>query len=307
MTLIGSVAALAVAAPAFWLLMGASTSTFVAHIPGVRAPADTVKATGRLDPMMSVTLGSSISGAIEDVFCEENTRVKKGQICARIDPRPYQAEVDQDRAILATAKAQLEKDEANLIYASGLARRYKALAVQRAVSQDQLDNVASSVAQAKAQIEFDRASVAQHAATLEASEIYLEYTNVISPIDGIVVSRRATVGETIVAQYQSPTLFVIASDLSKMQLNANIGEKYIDLVRTGDRVTYSLDAVPNRRFDGTVRQIQLTPQREGNAVSYMVSISADNREGLFRPGMAGIATIYIGNRAAAAGSARNRD
>jgi HlyD family secretion protein len=286
---------MAVGAPAFWLLTGLDTSRGPV---ASGAPADTVEVSGRLDPTTSVAVGSSISGAIDEVFCDENVRVKKGQICARIDPRPYQAEVDQDRAGLATAKAQLEKDEASLAYASGLARRYAALAQQRAVSRDQFDNVAASVAQARAQVDLDKASVAQHAATLEAAEVYLDYTNIKSPINGVVVSRHAMVGETIAAQFQSPTLFVIASDLARMRLAAPIGEKYVDLVRVGDRVTYSLDALPNRQFEGTVLQIRLAPQREGNQVSYLVSISADNHEGLFRPGMVARATIYINNRTA---------
>lgn len=294
---IGLFSALAVGAPILWLLTTADTSTPGTHFPG--ASADTVDATGRLEPMMSVTIGSSDSGVIAEVFCDENVHVKKGQVCARLDPRPFQAEVDQDRASLATAKAQLEKDKASLTYASALAQRYRNLAVQRAVSEDQLENAASSAAQAKAQIDFDEASVAQHAATLETAQIALEYTNIVSPIEGVVVSRNATVGETIVAQFQSPTLFVIASDLARMQLNANVGEKSIDLIRTGDRVTYSLDALPNRQFEGTVRQIRLAPQRDGNAVSYIVSISADNREGLFRPGMLARATIHVGNTATA--------
>ena len=155
-------------------------------------------------------------------------------------------------------------------------------------------------AQARAQVDFDRASVAQHAATLEAAKINLEYTNIVSPINGIVVARNAMVGETIVAQFQSPTLFVIASDLSKMQLNTKISEKYIDLVRTGERVTYSLDALPNRNFEGTIRQIRLAPEQQSNTVSYMVSISVDNHEGLFRPGMVALATIHIGGRGALA-------
>jgi HlyD family secretion protein len=299
-TAIGLLAALAVAPPALWFLTAANTSTPRAPFLGATGGADTVDATGRLEPMMSVTVGSSDSGVIAEVFCDENARVKKGQVCARIDPRPFQAEVDQDRASLATAKAQLEKDQASLTYASRLAQRYRALVVQRAVSEDQLENAASSAAQAKAQIDFDEASVAQHAATLEAAEIALEYTNIVSPIAGVVVSRHAAVGETIVAQFQSPTLFVIASDLSRMQLEANIGEKYIDLVRAGDKVTYALDALPDRQFEGTVRQIRLAPQRDGNAVSYIVLISADNREGLFRPGMLARATIHIRSPAIAA-------
>jgi len=283
---------MAVVLPAYLLSTAVSTS----HIAGVPTSPDVVNATGRLDPIASVTVGSSTSGVVSEVLCDESMRVKKGQVCARIDPRAYQAEVDQDRASLGTANAQLEKDEASLTYASGLAARYRELFARNAVSQDQVANVVASAAQAKAQVDLDRASVAQHAATLEAAKVVLEYTNIVSPIDGVVVSRNANVGETIAAQFQSPTLFVIASDLSKMQLDTKINEKYIDSIRVGDRVTYSLDALPNRKFEGAVRQIRLTPEPQGNAVSYMVSINADNHEGLFRPGMVALATIHTGSR-----------
>jgi HlyD family secretion protein len=292
MMAIGLVGTIAVASPVFWL----STAISTPHIPGAHASPDAVNATGRLEPTASVTVGSSTSGVISEVLCDENMRVKKGQVCARIDPRAYQAEVDQDQASLGTANAQLEKDEASLTYASGLAGRYRELFARNAVSQDQVANVVASAAQAKAQVDLDRASVAQRAAALEAAKVVLEYTNIVSPIDGVVVSRTAMVGETIAAQFQAPTLFVIASDLSKMQLDTKIGEKYIDAIRVGDRVTYSLDALPNRRFEGSVRQIRLAPEQQGDSVSYKVSISADNHEGLFRPGMVALATIHTGGR-----------
>jgi HlyD family secretion protein len=292
----------AVVVPAFLLLPAVNTAMHGAHIAGGPALPDVINAPGRLEPTASVTVGSSTSGVIADVLCDENMRVKKGQICARIDPRPYQAEVDQDRAILATANAQLEKDQAAFTYAAKLAARYRSLLVRNAASQDQVDNVVASEAQAKAQVDLDRASLAQRGATLEAAKVGLEYTNIVSPIDGVVVARDAMVGETIVAQFQSPTLFVIASDLSKMQLETRISEKYIDMVRTGDRVTYSLDALPNRNFEGTIRQIRLAPEQQSNVVSYMVSISVDNHEGLFRPGMVALATIHTGGRGALAGA-----
>jgi HlyD family secretion protein len=294
---IGLIGTVAVALPVFWL---STASIRSAHIAGVPAPLDAIDATGRLDPIASVTVGSSTSGVISEVLCDENMRVKKGQTCARIDPRAYQAEVDQDRASLGTANAQLEKDEASLTYALRLAGRYRELFARSAVSQDQVDNVVASAAQARAQVDLDRASVAQHAATLEAAKVVLEYTNIVSPIDGVVVSRSAMVGETLAAQFQAPTLFVIASDLSKMQLDTKVSEKYIDLVRVGDRVTYSLDALPNRKFESSVRQVRLAPEQQGNVVSYMVSISADNREGLFRPGMVAQATIHVGSHGALA-------
>ena len=299
---LGLVGVAVVVPPAFWLLPAISTAMQGAGVPGVPSSPGAINAAGRLEPTASVTIGSSTSGVIAEVLCDENMRVKKGQACARIDPRPYQAQVDQDRASLATANAQLEKDQAALTYELELVGRYRSLLARNAASQDQVDNVATLEAQARAQVDFDRASVAQHAATLEAAKVSLEYTNIVSPIDGIVVARKAMVGETIVAQFQSPTLFVIASDLSKMQLDTKISEKYIDLVRPGDRVTYSLDALPNRNFEGTIRQIRLVPEQQSNAVNYMVSINVDNHEGLFRPGMAALVTIHFGARGALAGA-----
>jgi len=291
---------------ALWLLPPFRTAIHGARLPGVPAAPNAIDAAGRLEPTASVTIGSSTSGVIAEVLCDENMRVKKGQTCARIDPRPYQAEVDQDRASLATASAQLEKDQAALTYELGLVTRYRSLLARNAVSQDQVDNVATLETQARAQVDFDRASIAQRAATLESAKINIGYTNIVSPIDGVVVARKAIVGETIVAQFQSPTLFVIASDLSKMQLETRIREEYIDLVRAGDRVTYSLDALPNRSFEGTIRQIRLVPEQQSSAVSYMVSINVDNREGLFRPGMVALATIHVGGRGAAAASGRKQ-
>lgn len=293
---LGLVGVTAVVALTFLLPPAVSTAIQGAHVPGVPTLPDAITAAGRLEPTASVTVGSSTSGVIAEVLCDENMRVRKGQTCARVDPRPYRAQVDQDRASLATASAQLEKDQAALTYEQQLAVRYRSLLARNAVSQDQVDNVVTLGAQARAQVDFDRASIAQHAATLEAANVSLEYTNIVSPIDGIVVARKAMVGETIVAQFQSPTLFVIASDLSKMQLETKISEKYIALVRTGDRVTYSLDALPNRNFEGTIRQIRLVPEQQSNAVNYMVSINVDNHEGLFRPGMAALATIHTGGR-----------
>jgi HlyD family secretion protein len=295
---LGLVGVGAVVASAFWLLPAVSTAIHGAYPPGVPTLPNAIDAVGRLEPTASVTVGSGTSGVIAEVLCDENMRVKKGQTCARIDPRTYQAQVDEDRASLATANAQLEKDQAARAYELQLVGRYRSLLARNAASQDQVDNVATLEAQARAQVDFDRASVAQRAATLEAAKVSLEYTNIVSPIDGIVVARNAMVGETIVAQFQSPTLFVIASDLSKMQLVTKISEKYIDLVRTGDRVTYSLDALPNRNFEGTIRQIRLAPEQRSNAVSYTVLISVDNKEGLFRPGMLARAAIHIGGRGA---------
>jgi RND family efflux transporter MFP subunit len=156
--------------------------------------------------------------------CDYNTQVKRGQSCAKIDPRPYQSMVDQGKANLAVAKAQLEKDKASLVYAKLTLERHATLVQTNAVSRDAYDNAKSVYDQALAQITFDEATIQQRQAVLDAAQVNLDYTNIISPVDGTVVSRNVTMGQTVAASFQTPTLFLIATDLTKMQVDANVSE-----------------------------------------------------------------------------------
>lgn len=293
-TTIGIATIAGIAVLAAWFLGGSKSENRMA---GDGGDANAIRAVGTLNPGTTVAVGSSVSGVIEKVLCDYNMAVKKGQLCALIDPRPYQTIVDQDRASLETVKAQLKKDQANLIYAGSLLRKNNALLVQDAISRDQVDNSISMNAQAEAQIALDRASIIQHEAALNAAEVYLGYTNIVSPIDGTVVSKDADVGQTIAASFQTPTLFVVSSDLSKMELEANVGEKDIGLIRRGDKVVYSVDAFPDRTFGGKVAQIRLAPHRIGNDVTYTVVVDIDNPQRLFRPGMTAAVRVYSGRRA----------
>ncbi len=281
------VAGCAVAA-VLWMSIGATAtdSGFESGTPDVRNTFRyAITATGSLNPVTTVAIGSSVSGVVQEVFCDYNMPVKKGQLCAKIDPRPYQTVVDQDRASLATAGAQLKKDRANLAYMYGRSHQYAALLAQAAVSQDQVNSLTNEYMQARAQVDLDNASVDQHEAILKAAEVYLDYTNIVSPIDGIVVARNATVGQTVVVNFQAPTLFVVSSDLSKMEIDARVAEKDIGAVRVKDRADFTVDAYPGRLFSGVVSQVRQIPQKIGNAVTYAVVIMADNREMLFKPGM----------------------
>lgn len=251
----------------------------------------TVAANGTVNPVLTVAVSSSVSGVIQRIYCDYNTKVTKGQLCAQIDARPYQTAVDQDRAILSSAKAQLEKDEANLNYAKKLLSRYATLLAQGAASQDLFNSAMNGYSQAKAQVDLDAASVAQHAAALKSAEVYLEYTNIVSPIDGTILSRNVTVGQTIAANFQAPTLFVIASDLSRMQIDANVSEREVGAVRISDRALVNVEAFPNHTFDGVVTQVRQTPQKIQNVVTYDVVVSIANRELLFKSGMT--ATVHI--------------
>src|SRR5690606_35961707 len=177
-------------------------------------------------------VGSYVSGVIQEIHCDYNTKVTKGQICAKIDPRPYQSVVDQNSANLAVAKAQLEKDKATLAYAERVYQRNLQLSRTNAISRDALDNAISERDQARAQIGIDEATIEQRAAQLEAAKVNLGYTNIVSPVDGTVVSRNVTMGQTVAASFQTPTLFLIATDLTEMQVDTNVSESDIGGIST---------------------------------------------------------------------------
>lgn len=164
-----------------------------------------VTATGTVNPVLTIIVGSYVSGVIQEIHCDYNTQVKKGQICAQIDPRPYQTVVDQNKANLAQAKAQLVKDQANFDYAQINYDRNARLAQTNAISKDTLDIAKNVLDQARAQIGVDQATIAQRQAQLEAAQVNLGYTNIVSPVDGTVVSRNVTMGQTVAASFQTPT------------------------------------------------------------------------------------------------------
>ena len=187
----------------------------------------TVTATGTVNPVLTIIVGSYVSGVIQEIRCDYNTEVKKGQVCAKIDPRPYQTVVDQNKANLDQAKAQLVKDQANFDYVKLNYDRNARLAQTNAISKDTLDIARNALDQARAQIGVDQAIIEQRQAQLAAAQVNLGYTNIVSPVDGTVVSRNVTVGQTVAASFQTPTLFLIATDLTKMQVDTNVSESDI--------------------------------------------------------------------------------
>jgi HlyD family secretion protein len=255
-----------------------------------------VTATGSVNPILTITVGSYVSGVIQDISCDFNTVVKKGQLCARIDPRPYQMIVEQDRASLATARAQLQKDQASLAYADVTARRQADLLAKEATSQDSHDIAVNSLKQAQAQIALDQAAIQQRQAQLDAAEINLGYTNIVAPVDGIVVSRNVTIGQTVAASFQTPTLFLIATNLSTMQVDTNVSESDIGGIRTGNKARFTVDAFPTRIFEGQVTQVRQAPQTVQNVVTYDVVVQIGNQEQLLKPGMTATMRIVTDRR-----------
>ena len=249
------------------------------------AEARKVTATGTLRPIMTVTLGTTISGTLQQVSCEVNAAVQKGQTCAQIDPRPYQMAVEASRADLATALAQLDQHEAGLEHAKAAFQRNVTLLERGIVTKAAFEGFQTSYKKAQAQIDLDKAVIDQRRANLAAAELNLGYATISSPIDGVVMERRVSMGETISANLQSPTLFVLASDLTHMHAIVRIDEVDIGAFREAHKAKISVKAFPNQRFTGKVNQIRYVPQAAGNVVSYEVVIDVDNIELYLRPGM----------------------
>jgi len=256
-----------------------------------------VTATGTVNPVQSVTVGTYVSGPIQNIFVDYNSAVTKGQIIAKIDPRTYQGKVDRARAELATATAGVETARADAKLKRLQVGRQEALAQTKVVSRDELDVSRSGAEQADAQVKVALASVEQAKASLDEAEVNLGYTDIVSPVDGIVVSRSAEVGQTVAASFQTPTLFVIAEDLAKMQVNAFVSEADIGRVRDGQRATFSVDAYPGRTFPATIRQVRNSPQSLENVVTYDVVLDVDNEQMLLKPGMTANVSIVTAEAA----------
>ncbi len=244
-----------------------------------------IVATGTVNPVATVQVGTYVSGPIQSIECDYNTKVKAGQLCAKIDPRPYQEAVDQAKANLASAQAQLQKDQASLAYAKTNYARDRGLVGRGIVSQDAVDNDKSVYDQGMAQVTLDEASVLQHQAALQAAQVNLDYTDIVSPVDGTVVARNVDVGQTVAASFQTPTLFLIAQDLTKMQVDTNVSESDIGRVRVGQPASFTVLAFPNTTFQGQVSQVREAPITVQNVVTYDAVISVSNPKLLLLPGM----------------------
>jgi HlyD family secretion protein len=293
-------AALVLAAAALtetWLHMRATPAVRYATAEVSRGTvARTVTGSGTVNPVTTVQVGTYVSGVIQELLCDYNTRVTKGQLCAKIDPRPYQTVVDQEQANLSTAKAQLVKDQTNLTYARLTYGRNLDLQQRGIVPQDTADSAKSVADQAQAQVDLDTSTIAQHQAQLNAALISLGYTNIVSPVNGTVVSRNVTMGQTVAASFQTPTLFLIATDLTHMQVDANVSESDIGGVRLGEPTSFTVEAYPARVFQGTVTQVRQAPQSVQNVITYDVVISAPNPDLSLKPGMTATTRIVTDHR-----------
>ena len=290
--------AVIIVAAGVWYFFGRSSSetrivtAAVTEGPIVRS----VTATGTVNPVITVQVGTYVSGPITAIFADYNASVKKGQAIAKIDPRPYQATADIAHATLANSKAQLGKDQADLAYKKVTYDRNLELFKADAVSKDAVDSAYSAWQMAVAQVKLDSANIQQQTANVAAAEVNLNYTNIVSPVDGTVVSRNVDVGQTVAASFQTPTLFLIAQDLTKMQVDSNVSESDIGYVRAGQKATFRVDAFPDRDFVGVVNQVRQAPITVQNVVTYDVVVSVENPELLLKPGMTANITVITASR-----------
>jgi HlyD family secretion protein len=286
-----AVAIVAVGGGAYWISHVAPPMRYVTAPVTQGDVVTTITASGSVNPVVTVQVGTYVSGTIETLSCDYNTRVHKGQLCAKIDPKPYQIIVDEDQADLATAKAQLVKDQANVVYTKLAHERADLLFTQDSISHDAADAALDAYNQARALVGVDTAQVDQKAALLKAAQINLNYTNIISPVDGTVVSRNVTAGQTVAASLQTPTLFLIATDLTKMQVDTNVSESDIAAAVEGADASFTVDAFPQLVFRGRVTQVRQAPISVQNVITYDAVVTVANPDLLLKPGMTATAKI----------------
>jgi len=242
----------------------------------------TVSANGTLNPVKLVNVGSQVSGIVKKLYVDFNDRVQAGQVLLELDPALIEAQLQQSEANVANANASLELALAN-------EARMRNLYAQEYVSKQELDTAVQTLKSAQAQL-----AIAQAQAVRDRTN--LTYTVIRSPVAGVVVSRQVDLGQTVAASFQTPTLFQIAQDLSKMQIDSNYAEADVGNIRVGQPTTFRVDAFPNRTFHGEVRQVRLNPTTQQNVVTYDVVISVDNPEQLLMPGMTAYVNITIAQR-----------
>ncbi|WP_206615508.1 efflux RND transporter periplasmic adaptor subunit [Solirhodobacter olei] len=286
-----------VAGAAFWWQTRPTTATTYLTQPADRgAVARTISATGTVNPVLTVTVGSYVSGVIEQVLCDFNDSVTQGQVCARIDDRAYRSAVAQAHANLDLARAQLAKDQAGLEYAKASYDRNVQMVKSNTVSRDAADLAKSTYDQAQAQIQVDQATIEQRQAALDAANIDLDYTQIKSPVAGTVILRNVTAGQTVAASLQTPTLFLIAQDLRRMQVDVNVSESDIGQVKPGEAATFTVNAYPGRTFTGKVTQVRQSPQSVQNVITYDVTVAVANADLALKPGMTAAAHIVVDSR-----------
>lgn len=255
-----------------------------------------VTASGTLSALVTVQVGSQVSGRLQEILVDFNSVVKKGDVLARLDPQLLAAALEQARANHTAARANVVKAEAQATEADRQAQRATTLAERQLIARADAETADSTAAAARAQVHAARAGLAQAAASLHQAEVNMAYATIVSPIDGVVISRSVDVGQTVAATLSAPTLFVIAQDLGRMQVDTSVAEADVGKLSPGMEVDFTVDAWPDDHFKGTVRQIRNAATTVQNVVTYDAVIDVDNPAGKLRPGMTANVTFVWARR-----------
>ena len=250
-----------------------------------------VEASGTINPVNTVSVGSTVSGLIKEIYVDYNSEVKKGQILAQIDPATFEANVQQNLASINNAKATLARLQAEADLNEKTYTRYKNLYAKNFVAKSELDQAESNYLSSKAQINAAKAQITQAQAQYKTAKTNLGYTKIIAPVDGTVISRKIDLGQPVAASFQAPELFTIAQDLKKMQIEVSVSEADIGRVKEGQEVSYTLDGYPDEEFFGKVTQVRLSPTTVSNVVTYSVIVEVENEDLKLKPGMSANVSI----------------
>ena len=275
----------AIATLAVWLLSGGKKEEKITFDTAAVAPANimnSITATGTIEPVTSVTVGTQVSGIVSKLFVDYNSVVKKGQVIAELDKTNLMSQLNTAKTQLATAQSQLNYQTANY-------KRYKTLFEKGLVAADDFDNAKLSYTQAKEQVTSAKEEV-------QRAQTNLGYATITSPIDGVVLSKSVEEGQTVAASFSTPELFTIAQDLTNMQVVADVDEADIGDVKEGERVSFTVDAYPDDTFEGEVKQVRQEATTTNNVVTYEVVISAPNTDLKLKPGLTANVTIYTAER-----------
>jgi len=256
----------------------------------------TVTATGTVNAVTTVLVGTQVSGTIKKIYVDFNSPVKKGQLIAQIDPALFDEQVAQAKANLLAAKANVEKAEASLVDAKRTRDRNAELFAKNLIARSDLDTADTNMETSRASVSAAKAQAAQTDAALRNAQTNLGYARIVSPVDGTVVSRNVDVGQTVAASFQTPTLFTIAQDLTKMQIDTSVDEADIGKVKVGQDAEFTVDAYSDNTFKGKVGQVRIAPITVQNVVTYDVVITVDNPDFRLKPGMTANVSIIVAEK-----------
>ena len=244
-----------------------------------------ITASGIINPISTVNIGTQVSGIIAEIYVDYNTKVDKGQLLALIDPQTFEATVDQKQAALDIAKAELDVTKNDIVFYKKHLNRIRKLNRSKYSTDKELESAERDYGNAMAQKALKEAEIKQAEAALKQAKIDLEYTKIVSSVDGVVISREVEVGQTVAASFNTPTLFNVAEDLTKMQIEASVVEADIANIKEGQKVEFLVDSFPDEVFEGVVTQVRNNPITTSNVVTYEVIISIDNKSLKLKPGM----------------------